>query len=439
MQEKVQPVVASQSRHRFWWFMPKPFDWLSSSLYIGIFIVGVVSAPARIALWQIPLLTGVLLALLLIDRLEYWRYGEQVPLRAAVLLFILRIVLILCTIPLEGFNFTPFLFLIPPYLAVVYFGNRVGYAMAALAIAAYLGAVWWHQHEWYLNTLTVFLAIIYSFAVVFVVLMARVVCLEKAGRVREQASRVRAEELLAEVERSHRQLQAYAERVAELATIEERNRIAREIHDGLGHALTAITLQLEKALVYQEKQPEVAVQAVSDAKRVAKDALQDVRRSVRVLRTEREPISLIQQITLLVEQLRENALAVDFEVVGSEERFSGDSLMTLYRVAQEGFTNIQKHAQASAVRVRLHFAEDEAHLSISDNGRGFDTEHRQQQPERLDGGYGLQGIRERLALVGGSFQVVSQEGRGTQLLATVTRTGIPAPVHQLFLEHIENA
>ena len=81
MQEKVQPVVASQSRHRFWWFMPKPFDWLSSSLYIGIYIVGVVSAPARIALWQIPLLTGVLLALLLIDRLEYWRYGEQVPLR----------------------------------------------------------------------------------------------------------------------------------------------------------------------------------------------------------------------------------------------------------------------------------------------------------------------------------------------------------------------
>ena len=105
--------------------------------------------------------------------------------------------------------------------------------------------------------------------------------------------------------------------------------------------------------------------------------------------------------------------------------------MTLYSVAQEGFTNIQKHTQASAVQVRLHFAGDEAHLSISDNGRGFDIEHRQLQPERLDGGYGLQGIRERLALVGGSFQVVSQEGCGTQLLATVTRTGIPAPVHQV--------
>ncbi len=307
MLEKVRPVVASQSRHRFWWLMPRPFDWLSSSLYIGIFIVGVVLAPARIALWQILLLTGILLALLLIDRLEYWRYGEQVPLRAAVLLFILRIALILCTIPLEGFNFTPFLFLIPPYLAVMYFGNRVGYATAALAIAAYLAAAWWHQYDWYLNTLTVFLAIVYSFAVIFVVLMARVVCLEKAGRVREQASRIRAEELLAELEYSHQQLQAYTERVAERAATEERNRIAREIHDGLGHALIAITLQLEKALVYQEKQPEVAVQAVSDAKRVAKDALQDVRRSVSVLRTQREPFACTRGIMLLVEHLRENA------------------------------------------------------------------------------------------------------------------------------------
>ena len=439
MQEKVGPSVASQSRHRFWWFMPRAFDWLSSSLYIGIFVVAIVPAPPRIALWQIPLLAGVVLALLLVDRVEYWRFGEQVPLRVALLLFILRIVLIQCSIALEGFNFTPFLYLILPYLAVTYFGNRVGYAVAVLVIAVYLAALWWYQHDWYLNTLSVFLAIIYSFGVIFVVLMARVVSLEKAGRVREQASRVRAEGLLAELERAHRQLQAYAERVAELAATEERNRIAREIHDGLGHALIAITLQLEKALLYQEKQPEVALQAVSDAKRVAKDALQDVRRSVSVLRTKREPFACTHGITLLVEQLRGNALAVDFEVDGSEEGFSNDALLTLYRVAQEGFTNIQKHAQASAVQVRLHFDEEVARLSIFDNGRGFDTEHSPQEPERHDEGYGLQGIRERLALVGGSFHLISQEGRGTKLLATVTRTGILTPAQQVSLERVENA
>src|SRR3989440_4858812 len=420
MQEKIH---RRQNQHRLWWLMPKAFDWLSSTFYIGIFIVAFLPFPSHIAWWKALFLAGVVLTLLLIDRLEYWRYGEQVPLRAAVLLFIGRIVLIVCTILIEGLDFTPFLFLIPPYLAVVYFGNRVGYAIAALAITAYLVPAWLHNPHWYLNPLSAFLTIAFSFSVVFVVLMARVVCLEKAGRVREQASRVRAEELLAEVERSHRQLQAYAERVAELATTEERNRVAREIHDGLGHALIAITLQLEKALVYQEKQPGIALQAVSDAKQVAKDALQDVRRSVSVLRAKREPFACTRGITLLVEQLREHGLTVDFEVDGSEERFSHDALMTLYRVAQEGFTNIQKHAQASAVQVRLHFAEEEAHLSICDNGRGFDTEHRPQH-ERPGEGYGLQGIRERVALVGGSFQLVSQEGGGTQLLATVTRTGI---------------
>jgi len=410
--------------------MPKAFDWLSSTFYIGVFIVAFLPSPSRIAWWQVPLLTSVVFTLLFIDRLEYWRYGEQVPLRAAVLLFIGRIVLIVCTILIEGLDFTPFLFLIPPYLAVVYFGNRVGYAIAALAIAGYLVPAWLHNPHWYLNPLSAFLAIAFSFTVVFVVLMARVVCLEKAGRVREQVSRVRAEELLAEVEHAHRQLQAYAERIAELATTEERNRVAREIHDGLGHGLIAISELLEQALVYYDKQPQEALQAISDAKRVVKEALQDVRRSVRALRTEQEVFACIQGITILVEQLRETALAVDFEVTGSEEQFSNVALLTFYRVAQEGFTNIQKHAQASHVQVNLHFAEEEARLSIHDNGCGFDTERRLQQKDGTQEGYGLRGIRERITLVGGTFHLESRPGRGTQLLITVTRTGLATRIQR---------
>ncbi len=424
MQEKIH---RRQNRHRFWWLMPKAFDWLSSTFYIGIFIVAFLPSPSPIAWWEAPLLAGVVLTLLLIDRLEYWRYGEQVPVRAAVLLFAGRIMLIVCVRLIEGFNFTPFLFLIPPYLAVVYFGNKAGYAVAALAIAAYLVPAWLHNPHWYLNPLSAFLAIAFCFTVVFVVLIARVVCLEKAGRIREQASRIRAEELLAEVEHAHQQLQVYAERMAELATTEERNRVAREIHDSLGHALIAINVQLEKALVYYDKQPQEALQAISDAKRVVKEALQDVRHSVRVLRTEQEAFACTQGITLLVEQLRENGLAVDFEVTGNEERFSNSARMTLYRVAQEGFTNIQKHAQASRVQVSLYFDEKEARLSICDNGCGFDAEQQLQQKAPPEEGFGLRGIRERIELVGGTFHLESQAGRGTQLSVTVTRTGMATP------------
>jgi signal transduction histidine kinase len=430
MQEKIQPLTGRQNRHLLWWLMPKAFDWLSSTFYIGVFIVAFLPSPSRIALWQVPLLTSVVFTLLFIDRLEYWRYGEQVPLSAAVLLFIGRMVLIVCTILIEGLDFTPFLFLIPPYLAVVYFGNRVGYAIAALAIAAYLVPAWLHNPHWYLNPLSAFLAITFSFAVVFVVLMARVVCLEKAGRVREQTSRMRAEELLAEVEHAHQQLQVYAERVAELATTEERNRVAREIHDGLGHALIAINVQLEKALVYYDKQPQEALQAIGDAKRVVKEALQDVRRSVRTLRAEQEPFACIHGIALLVEQLRKNALLVDFEVSGDEERFSNLALLTLYRIAQEAFTNIQKHAQARRVQVSLYFTEEEARLSICDNGCGFDAEHRLQQKAGTQDGYGLQGIRERIELVGGTFHLESQAGSGTRLLVTVARTGLAAHIQR---------
>ncbi|HYU74698.1 MAG TPA: hypothetical protein VEL31_18670, partial [Ktedonobacteraceae bacterium] len=162
MQEKIH---RRQNRHRLWWLMPKAFDWLSSTFYIGIFIVAFLPSPSPIAWWEAPLLAGVVFTLLLIDRLEYWRYGEQVPLRVAALLFAGRIVLTVCVILIEGLDFPPFLFLIPPYLAVVYFGNKAGYAIAALAIAAYLVPAWLHNPHWYLNPLSAFLAIAFCFTV----------------------------------------------------------------------------------------------------------------------------------------------------------------------------------------------------------------------------------------------------------------------------------
>ena len=79
MQEKIH---RRQNRHRLWWLMPKAFDWLSSTFYIGIFIVAFLPSPSHIAWWEAALLAGVVLTLLLIDRLEYWRYGEQVPVPA---------------------------------------------------------------------------------------------------------------------------------------------------------------------------------------------------------------------------------------------------------------------------------------------------------------------------------------------------------------------
>ncbi len=448
MREQTQPLPGRQQHHRFWWLMPTPFSWFSSLLYTGVLLfVLAPSAPgaAGTALWQVPVLwqvsmiASIVLGLLLVDRLEYRRYGEQVPARVAALLIIARVMLIGLAAVIEGFNFIPMLYLLLPYFVMVSFGYKMGYAMAALVTLIYFAQIWWFQHDWYLNRYSVLLAFLFVGGMVFVVVMARAILLEKASRLREQASRIQAEELLTEVKHAHRQLQAYAEQVAALATLEERNRVAREIHDSLGHALMAINVQLEKALVYHDSHPQEAVQAIRDAKSVAKEALQDVRRSVRALRTRQEAFSCTRAIELLVERLRSSSLVVDFVVTGSEETFPRQALMTLYRVAQEGFTNIQKHAQATTVQASLHFEEEEARLNILDNGRGFDAPSRLTQLEGLEEGYGLRGIQERLELAGGSFRLESQPGAGTHLSVIVARAGMAAHVQQDVPQRIESA
>lgn len=432
----------SQRRHqKLWWLAPQPFDWVSSALYLSILILVSLKLGMRCpcvsqaaALGLTATITGILLALLAMDRVEYARYGAHTPRKPAIALLLTRMLLIEAVTLLEPLYFVPFnyaviLYLIPPYLATRSFGSRTGTWITLLAGALYVGQeTLYSLHPetfslgtttlpvppWYSNPLQIFLTIIFCLALVFLLTMARVVS-------QEQASRAHAEQLLEELARSHQQLSLYAEQVAELATIKERNRIARDIHDSLGHALIAITVQLEKALVYYEKQPQEAVQAVSAAKGVAKAALGEVRSSVRALRLTPPDFSCAESIALLVQQLRTGQLMVEYSAQGDEAAFPQPTRLTLYRVAQEGFTNIQKHAHAAQVQIDLHFDEQEALLHIHDNGCGFDAVAIGQRAAAGVDGYGLSGMRERLELVGGRLRVESRPGQGTTLLATVPK------------------
>jgi signal transduction histidine kinase len=253
--------------------------------------------------------------------------------------------------------------------------------------------------------------------------------------VRERIERERREQLLAELEVSHRQLKAYAEQIEELATIEERNRLAREIHDSLGHYLTAINIQLEKALLQHDDKPDEAMQTISDTKRLASEALQDVRRSVATLREQGSPtFSLVAQLHKLTDDVRNNnRFGLKLVIEGDEQNFSNQVLQTLYRVAQEGLTNIQKYANAQHVLVRLELAKAEARLLIQDDGAGFDPAKLQNAGKRRLGGYGLQGIRERLELVGGNFELDSAPGSGTALQVTAPKDPFQSPALKTLL------
>ncbi len=367
-----------------WVLAPKPFDLVSSSLYIGVLFSDLYfSCDCNFTWTHVMLIACTILILLSIDRVEYWFYGEDTPAASAAALLLARVILIEYVAQLDNFDLSPFLYLIPPFLAAQYFGNRAGYLLAALAWMTYLVKLWLRAPDWYIDGRIDNNFIIFTLGLIFAITMARTV-------IKEKESRVRAEQLLTELEASHQQLKTYSE-------------------------------QLEKALAFRKRDPHEADLAVSDAKHLASEALQDVRSSVGALRATDEKFSFSSAIESLVDRVRGDTLAVEVDIAGKEAGFSKQALITLYRAAQEGLTNVQKHAKASSVRVDIHFMESEANLSLSDNGCGFDLSLLHSRQPGQDGQYGLQGVQERLETVGGHLQVVSHPGKGTQLFVTVPK------------------
>ena len=262
--------------------------------------------------------------------------------------------------------------------------------------------------------------LIFAVGVAFVVVMAR--ALQDQER-----SRTRAELLLEDLEVSHAKLRASSERVAELAAADERNRLARDIHDSLGHHLTAISIQLEKALAFRARSPDDADRAIEDARQSARAALTDVRRSVASLRGADDPFSLRSSLARLVDQVSDTRFSIDLLIDGDEVGFAQPALMTLYRAAQEGLTNVYRHAQ-EARQVSIHVSLDQAgaELCLGDDGRGFDPTFLAALPLGRADRYGLQGLRERVDLVGGRLRVESSpdpasRDHGTRLIVWVPR------------------
>lgn len=414
-----------QRRRWTWWFIPRPFDVVSSFLYpsvLGMYFYNLLPiCGCKIVMRSWPAIVLIVVAtviLFCIDRVEYWRYGEETPRKVAICLLITRAILIEIVAQIDRFSFSAFLYLIIPLLACLYFGMRTGYALAAVAWLVY---VLKHMllHSFRFNTAEIENLFIFTIGLVFVLMMARAVLTERA-------SRARAERLLAALESSHQQLRRYSEQAADLAATRERNRVARDIHDTLGHYLTVINVQLEKAQAFRKKKPEEADLAVGDARRLANEALQDVRRSVGALRQTEELFAFWPSLNALIEQFRSEQYQLTLHVEGHEEGFSKQRLLTLYRVVQEGLTNIRKHARARDVQLDLWFGEQEALLSLHDDGRGFD-------PATQHAGYGLQGIQERLEVIGGTLTIESEcareNGKGTRLKVVVPKDSyIPNPI-----------
>jgi len=224
-----------------------------------------------------------------------------------------------------------------------------------------------------------------------------------------ERSRAEAQTLLGELAAAHADLQRQSARVRELAIAEERARLAREVHDSVGHHLTAINLQLQNAERFAERDPERARRRLQDARQSTLAALAEVRRSVRALK----PPALDERrgaaaLAALAHSFDGTPIAVAFAVDGEERRLPEELELALYRATQEGLTNAAKHAGARHVSVRLAFGADDVRLTIADDGSGVG--------DRLpEGGFGLAALRERVAALGGSLSAGDRPEGGFRL------------------------
>ncbi len=209
-------------------------------------------------------------------------------------------------------------------------------------------------------------------------------------------------------------LAKYATNVEALATLHERNRLAREIHDNLGHYLTAVNIQLEAALALLDIDKERARSTLQKAQILTKDGLGEIRRSIQALRASPlENRTLPEALTLLVEEHRATGHQISFAVDGEVQPCTTAVESTIYRIAQEGLTNIRKYAHAESSQLQLSYRDPQyIEVILQDNGVGSNNS---------EGGFGLIGLQERVQILGGKLTIRTGQGQGFTLQGVLPR------------------
>jgi signal transduction histidine kinase len=237
-------------------------------------------------------------------------------------------------------------------------------------------------------------ALTYGTGIVFVVVFTRLAASERGAR--------------AELEEANQRLREHAAQIEELATTKERNRLAREIHDSLGHYLTVVNVQIGAARAVFAQDRARSLDHLSKAQGLTKEGLAEVRRSVAALRaspTESRPLP--EALEKLVEQWEATGARASLEIKGTPRLLTPQTELTFYRAAQEALTNVGKHARASRVALTLDYTEGaKVRLRVEDDGAGGGD---------VDRGFGLLGIRERAQLLGGAIRVSTKAGEGFRL------------------------
>lgn len=212
---------------------------------------------------------------------------------------------------------------------------------------------------------------------------------------------------------ANQQLRKYALRIEDQATLQERNRIARDIHDSLGHSLTALNLQLETAIKLWQANPTKAETFLIRAKQLGSKALQDVRQSVSAMRSELlQARTLLEAIALLAEEFHNTTGVLPTCKICQKTAIPDEVKTAIYRIVQEALTNIARYAAATEVKIQLTTTSTDLCLTVADNGSGFNL-------EQNTTGFGLQSMRDRTQALGGKLKIDSAPAAGCQIVAVI--------------------
>jgi signal transduction histidine kinase len=233
-----------------------------------------------------------------------------------------------------------------------------------------------------------------------------------------ETSKQETQALLTELQDAHRQLQLYTAQAEELAVLEDRNRLARNLHDSVSQTIFSMRLTAETARLLLEQDQAKAVEQLSRLQELSESALAAMRALIHELRptaiAEQGLIPALRRLLTLLQ--RQHGLSTTFNVKG-EPDLSDEQADQIYRIVQEGLNNVVKHARIDRAAVTARFEKEHLVLQIEDRGRGFDPERIKANSESI----GLSSMRERVESLGGTLRIVSSPDQGTRITVEVGR------------------
>jgi signal transduction histidine kinase len=377
----------------------------------AVWVLGLVSAPRDgLTLSYVVTYTLLLVAVAVVDQTAP---PPTAPVARRLGWFVAEVFLCGLVVRTQGTLIRPALiYLLPVGRAILMFGERGGIVASLLVWVAYAINIapgsWPANLGDFPNYLSFFLA---PYAIALILSIALV---------RQERTRQHVQDLYDELRVAHLELQAMQDEVRGAAVAEERNRLAREIHDSLAHYLTVANVQLEAAEKLGVAHAESAFDHVRRARRLTLECLQDVRRSVASLRASTlDELALRPLLERLASEFAESTgLEVDVACDLPEAlKLSPELAQALYRAVQEGLTNVQRHACATHVNIGVHASDECVVLEVRDDGIGSAlVANGRTRP----GGYGLIGLRERVALLNGQLWFgPAPDGGGSALRVTL--------------------